>query len=203
MSPRWFALLLAVLASASVSGLAGDCAQVARKANLDLSSTRSLLSPDGQWRFIGIGPKSAESGARLYIKNLHTGQQWKVGSIGRDATAFWSGDSRCLFLRDEYAADDTNIRVFDLTTKTPKEILDLDRSIRKDIFRHIPTDETTLWIYYPQVCFAATSSSTILLTADAPRVPMAVSGPGKTLEMRLAVDLATLKVKELWVRKER
>ena len=132
-------------------------------------------------------PENSQTAAPLYIENLHTGQKWEVGSIERDATAFWSGDSRRLFLRDEYAADDTHIRVFELTTETPKEILGLDDRIRKAVFRHISSEETTLWLTYPQVCFAETSSSTILLTADAPRVPMAVSGPGKTLNVRLAV----------------
>jgi hypothetical protein len=203
MFPRRLTLLLVLLGSASVPSFAGDCAQVAKRVNLDLWSTKSLSSPDGQWRFIGIGPKSAETVAPLYMENLHTGEKWEVGSIERDATAFWSGDSRRLFLRDEYAADDTHIRVFELTGEAPQEIPGLDHSIRKAVFRHISADETTLWLTYPQVCFAKTSSSTILLTADAPRVPMAVTGPGKTLNMRLAVDLVTLKVRELRVRKER
>jgi len=203
MFPSRLTLLLTSIVLASVSSFARDCARVSKSVNLDLWSTRSLSSPDGQWRFTGVGPKSAETAAPLYIENLHTGQKWEVGSIERDATAFWSGDSRRLFLRDEYAADDTHIRVFELTTETPKQIRGLDHSIRKAVFRHISSEETTLWLTYPQVCFAETTSSTILLTADAPRVPMSVSGPGKTLNMRLAVDLATLKVRELWVRKER
>ena len=202
MFPRRLKLLLVLLGSASVSSFAGDCAQVAKRVNLDLWSTRSLSSPDGQWRFIGVGPKSAETVAPLYIENLHTGQKWEVGSIERDATVFWSGDSSRVFLRDEYAADDTNIRVFEITEQTPKEIGGLDGSIRKAVFRHVSAHETTLWLTYPEACFAATGSSTILLTADAPRVPITGSGSGKRLTVRLAVDLATLKVRELRVRKE-
>jgi len=194
-------LLLALAISASGFAFAGECAQPAKRVNLDLWSTKSLSSPDHRWTLVSIGPKSSETAARLYIENRRTGQKWDVGSIGRDATVFWSGDSSRLFLRDEYAADDTNIRVFEITERTPKEIDGLDGSIRKAIFSHISVDETTLWLTYPEACFAATGSSTILLTADAPRVPI-TNGSGKGLTVRLAVDLATLKVRELRVRKE-
>jgi len=106
-------------------------------------------------------------------------------------------------LRDEYAADDTNIRVFDLTSGTPKEVEGLNRHIQETILSHISAGETTLWLTYPEVCFAAAGSSTIFLTADAPRVPKAGSGSGKRLAVKLAVNLVTLKVSELSVRRER
>jgi len=200
---RQLALLLVLGAPAASLTFAADCAQPTRRVSIDLFSTKSLSSPDRQWTFTSVGPKSAERVARLHIENRRTRQKWDVGSIERDGTVFWSADSSRVFLRDEYAADDTNIRLFDVIGQTPKEIKGLDYSVREAIFRHMSADETTLWLYYPEVCFAATNSSTILLTADAPRVPIAGSGSGKGLTVRLAVDVASLKVRELRVRKER
>ena len=46
-------------------------------------------------------------------------------------------------------ADDTKIRVFDVTGPQPREVDGLDRKIRKEINAHIPTDESTLWLVYP------------------------------------------------------
>ena len=199
---RRLAILLVLGAPAVGLTFAADCAQPTRRISIDLWSTKSLTSPDRRWTFRSIGPKSAESVARLYVENRRTGQKWDVGSIERDGTVFWSGDSRRVVLRDEYAADDTNLRLFDVAGLVPKEVKGLDDSVRQAIFRHLSADETTLWLYYPQVCFAGTHSSTILLTADAPRVPIAGSGSGKGLTVRLAVDVDSLKVRELRVRKE-
>lgn len=199
---RQLSLLLAIGSPGAHFALAADCAQPTRRVSIDLWSTKSLSSPNHQWEFESIGPKSSGSVARLYIENRRTGQKWNISTIERDGTVFWSADSRRLFLRDEYAGDDTNIRVFDLTGSAPKEIEGLDESVRNTIFRHMSAYETTQWLYYPRVCFATTGSSIILLTADAPRVPITGSGRGKSLNVRLAVDLATLKVRELRVRKE-
>lgn len=196
------ALLLVLGASAAGLSFAADCAPPTRRVSIDLWSTRSLSSPDRRWTFTSVGPKSAESVARLYIEDRNSRKKWDVGSIERDGTVFWSSDSRRIFLRDEYAADDTNIRLFDVTGQTPKEIEGLDNSIREAIFRHMSPDETTLWLYYPRVCFAAANSSIILLSADAPRVPITGSGSGKGLTVRLAVDATLLKVRELRVSKE-
>lgn len=196
--------LLIVLGTLAVGlTFAADCGQTTRRIGIDLWSTKSLSSPDRRWLFTSVGPKSAESVARLYIENRRTHQKWEVGSIERDGTVFWSDDSRRVFLRDEYAVDDTKIRLFDVTGHVPKEVTGLDDSIRDAVFRHISVDETTLWLYYPEVCFGATNSSTILLTADAPRVPITGSGSGKGLALKLAVDVASLKVRELSVHIER
>jgi hypothetical protein len=162
--------------------------------NLDLWSTRSLLSPDKRWKFLSIGPHSPEKKAPLYIQNTETSKKWLIGWIERNGTTFWSGDSKRLFLRDEYAADDTKIRVFDLAGAVPKEIKGLDDKIQKALFAHIPQNKTTQWLYYPEVCFAVNDSSTIILVADAPLVPKKESGSGMPFSVKLRVNLVTRQV---------
>ena len=167
-----------------------------QKVNLDLRSTRSLLSPDQQWKFLSVGPHSPDQRALLYIQNRESSKKWAVGWIERHGTAFWSEDSKRLFLRDAYAADDTKIRVFDLTRAVPKEIKGLDSRIRKAILARIAPNKTTQWLYYPEVCFALNDSSMIIVVADAPLVPKQESGSGVPFSLRLTVNLATLQVVE-------
>lgn len=130
----------------------------------------------------------------MFIRNTRTSKKWKVGSMDRSGTVFWSEDSKRVFLRDEYAADDTKIRIFDVSSSAPREINGVDQKIRKAIYAHVPDNETTQWLYYPQVCFAANDSSTILLIADAPLVLKTESGSGKSFRLRLTVNLNTLDV---------
>jgi len=117
-----------------------------------------------------------------------------MGSIERDGIAFWSEDSERVFLRDESAADDTKIRVFDVSSSEPKEIKHLDSSIRKAIFARIPNNQTTLWLKYPRVCFAANDSSTIIVIADAPLVRKREGGPGMSFDLNVTVNLITLRI---------
>jgi hypothetical protein len=166
----------------------------AKEVNLDLWSTRSLLSPDQRWKFLSVGPNSPEKKAPLYIQNSEISKKWLVGWLERNGTAFWSGDSKRLFLRDEYAADDTKIRVFDVTGAVPKEIKGLNDKIQKALSTHIPSNKTTQWLYYPEACFAANDSSTIIVVADAPLVPKKESGSGVSFSLKLTVNLVTLQV---------
>lgn len=188
------AVLVSSMASVAQSTECGDTPT--QKVNLDLRSTQSLLSPDQQWKFLNVGPHSPEQRARLYIQNTESGRKWAIGWIERNGTAFWSEDSKRLFLRDAYAADDTKIRVFDLTRDVPKEIKGLDSRIRKAILARIPPNKTTQWLYYPEVCFAPDDSSTIIIVADAPLVPKQESGSGVPFRLKLTVNLATLQVLE-------
>jgi len=187
------AIITIFLTSAVPLALAAECGP-AKSINLDLWSTRSLPSPNHFWRFISIGSNSPKQKAALYIQNIHTGQRWSVGPIERSGTAFWSEDSKRVFLRDEYAADYTRIRVFDVSGTAPREIKGLDGTIRKAVFARIPDNETTLWLYYPRVCFAARDSSTIVVVADAPLVPKTESGSGKPFRLKITVNLNTLQI---------
>lgn len=190
-----FLLALVLLSSVANVGFATECDRTpAKEMNLDLWSTRSLLSPDRGWRFLSAGPHSPEKKIALYIQSTETSKKWLMGWIGRNGTAFWSGDSKRLFLRDEYAADDTRIRVFDVTGGVPKEIRGLDDKIQKAFFAHIPQSKTTQWLYYPEVCFAADDSSTIIVVADAPLVPKKESGSGLPFNMKLTINLLTRQV---------
>jgi hypothetical protein len=195
-SMQWNRLVfLLVFCCAARGAHAAECSSSpAKKINLDLWSTRSLPSPDQQWQFTSIGPNSSDQKALLYIKNSHSSQKWNIGSIERSGTVFWSEDSKRVFLRDEYAADDTKIRVFDVTDSAPKEIRGLDDRIRRAIFTRIPEDETTLWLYYPQVCFAANDSSTVIVVADAPVVRKRASSEGKSFRLKLTVNLISLQI---------
>lgn len=192
---RFFFAFVFLLSVAANVGSSTECDSVpAKKVNLDLWSTRSLLSPDQRWKFLSVGPHSPEKPAPLYIQNTESSKKWLIGWIDRNGTAFWSGDSKRLFLRDEYAADDTRIRVFDLSGAVPKEVKGLDDKIQKALFAHIPKNKTTQWLYYPEVCFAANDSSTIIVLADAPLVPEEGSGSGKPFRAKLTVNVVTKRV---------
>jgi len=128
----------------------------------------------------------------LYLRN--SSQKWKVGSIERSGTVFWSDDSRRVFLRDEYAADDTKIRVFDVTGPIPREVKGLNNRIQKAIFARIPRNKTTQWLYFPKICFVPKDSSTIIVVADAPLVPKRGEGSGQPFALKLTVYLITLHV---------
>jgi len=174
---------------------AAECVNLPAKViNLDLASRKSLLSPDQEWQIISVGSDSSEQAATLSIQNKRTSQKWNVGSIERHATAFWSEDSKRLFLRDSYAADDTKIRVFDFSGPRPKEIKGLDESIRKAIFSRIPEDEVTQWLYYPKACFAANDSDTIILVADVPLTKKRESSEGKPFKLKLTVNIISFQI---------
>jgi hypothetical protein len=193
----WKRFLFALIFLLCVTGIAlsTECGSTpAKEVNLDLWSTRSLLSPDQRWKFLSVGPHSPEQKAPLYIQNVGSSKKWLVGWVERNGTAFWSEDSKRLFLRDEYAADDTKIRVFDLTSSVPREIKGLDSRIQKAIFASIPRGKTTQWLYYPEVCFAANDSSTIIVVADAPLVPKKESGSGRPFSVKLTVNVITLQI---------
>lgn len=106
----------------------------------------------------------------------------------------WSEDSRRVLLRDSYAADDTRIRGFEVVGSAPKEIEGLDQRIQRAIFARIPEDRTTQWLYYPEACFAADDSSTIILSADLPLVPKRESGEGKSVGLKLTVSLISSQI---------
>ena len=190
-----FTFALAFLLLAGAFAYSVECDSIpAKKVNLDLWSGRSLLSPDQRWKFLSIGPHSPEKKAPLYIQNAASSKKWLVGWIERNGTAFWSGDSKRLFLRDEYAADDTKIRVFDVTGGTPREIMGLDEAIQKSVLAHIPKNKTTQWLYYPEVCFATADSSTVILVADASLVPKKEDGSGVPFSLRLTVNILNQQV---------
>jgi hypothetical protein len=172
----------------------GCSRQALEEISLDLWSGRSLTSPDKKWEFTSVGPHSSEQRAVLYFQNLGTRRKWRIGTIERNGTAFWSEDSKRLFLRDEYAADDTKIRVFDLTGPVPKEVNGLDRKIREAVLSLIPKNKTTLWVYYPEVCFSPGDSSTIDLLADAPLVLKNEDSPGYPFRIRLTLCLFPLRI---------
>lgn len=195
MPLKRFLLALTLLSSITGDSLAAECDSTpAKEVNLDLWSKRSLLSPDQRWRFLSVGSHSPGKRAPLYIQNTEISKKWLVGWIERNGTAFWSGDSKRLFLRDEYAADDTRIRVFDVTGAVPKEIKGLDDKIQKALFAHVPQDKATQWLYYPEACFAANDSSTIIVVADAPLVPLNASGSGRPFRVKLTVNLVTRQI---------
>src|SRR6266849_8831516 len=70
MPRKRFLLALILLSSITDVGLCTKCDSTpAEKVNLDLWSTRSLLSPDQRWKFLSVGPHSPERRAPLYISN--------------------------------------------------------------------------------------------------------------------------------------
>ena len=67
---------------------ADECGTAAKAINLDLASTRSLLSADQQWRFTSVSPKALDQVAVMYIQNRKTFHKWNIGSIERNGRAF-------------------------------------------------------------------------------------------------------------------
>lgn len=165
-----------------------------KKGSLYPGAAISLSSPDKRWQFSSIVPTSSDQGATLYLHDVHSSRKWNVGTIERSGTVFWSGDSKRVIFRDEYAADDTKILAFNLGSSIPREITGLDRTIRKAIFARIPENETNLWLYYPQVCFAPNDPSTIILVADVPLVRKTGSSQGKSFRLKLTVNLVSLQI---------
>ena len=185
----------ALWAFLGLNAFGAECVNPPAKAiNLDLTSTRSLLSPDQEWRFISVGPSSVGQVAVLYIQNRKTSQKWNVGTLERDGRVFWSEDSKRLFLRDEFAADDAKIRVIEITGSRPKELRGLDSRIRQAIFSRIPENEATQWLSYPKACFAMDDSDTVILVADAPLTKKSESSGGKDFKLRMTVNLISLKI---------
>lgn len=195
MLPTRFFFTLVFLLSVANVGFSAECDSTpVKKVNLDLWSSRSVLSPDQKWKFLSVGPHSPERKAALYIQNTERSEKWLVGWIERNGTAFWSADSKRLFLRDEYAADDTKIRVFDVTGAAPKEVKGLDDKIHEALSAYIPQNKATQWLYYPEVCFSVNDSSTIIVVADAPLVPKKGSGSGKPFDVKLTVNVVSPEV---------
>jgi hypothetical protein len=196
MKPNHFKLGLALAVCVGQVSFASDCSASSKEVDFTHGEATVLVSsPDHRWVFVSKGSVTWEHSAGLVILNYKTKKRWNIGSLGRNGTVFWSDDSKRLILRDEYAADDTRLRVFDLTDSGPQELHGLDRSIKKDVASHTPQTEGSLWITYPQVCFSGENSSLILLTVDAPHAPKS-GGSGKSLRLRLIVDLTTQMVRE-------
>lgn len=183
-------MILLLLACPARLAFSQECSSSSKNVlSFGPSSTKSLSSPDQRWRLVEVGSKSANKNAALYMQDTRSTQNWEIATIERSGIAFWSEDSRRILLRDQYAADDTRIRVFEVSGSSPKEIQGLDSKIRRAIYRHIPQNETTLWLYYPHVCFAANDSSTIIAVADAPVAPKQ-GGKGKDFDLKLTVHLS-------------
>jgi hypothetical protein len=189
-------ILLVAWSLAACFGFAAECDPPAEKVDISIWSTQSLASPDGRWRFTAVGTRSAGRKAPLYVQDTRTFKRWKVGVIERDGIVFWSEDNRRIFLEDLYAADDTHIRVFDLTGPTPREIKGLNETIRKEIDIHIPKDESPFWLVYPETCFAADDSSVIIVVAHAPHVPEKAGVPAKPLRIKMTVNVVNLQILE-------
>lgn len=164
------------------------------KGSLYAGAATSLPSPDRRWQFSSIVPTSSDQGVPLYLQDVHGSRKWNVDTIERSGTVFWSGDSKRVVLRDEYAADDTKILAFDTAGPVPSEIKGLDDKLRRAIFARIPENETNQWLYYPQICFAANDSSTIVLVADVPVVRKTGNSEGKSFRLKLTVNLVSLQI---------
>jgi len=197
MAPNYVKLALALAISITQNAFASICAAPAKTLDFTHGDARvSLSSPDRSWEFVSVGSPTWQYNAVLQLIDRRTKRGWNIGSLGRDARAFWSPDSKEILLRDEYAADDMKLRVFNVMGPWPQEIHGLDRAIKRTVLSRIPNHDSTLWITYPEVCFSADKSSTILLTVDAPYAP-SLGGSGTDLRFRLTIDLTTLRVSDV------
>jgi hypothetical protein len=194
------ALILVALIAKSVS--ASDCSiPSATKSFSHMDRSVSLPSPDARWQFLSTGTGSPDEDALLQLVNSKTHRSWHFGQLGRNGTAFWSQDSKWLILIDEYAADDTKIRLFDLNLSSPREVHGLDARVKHHVLNHVPSRHSTLWITYPKVCFISGDSSRISRTVDAPFVPN-VGGSGTGMKVDLSIQMATGKISEIAVHRD-
>lgn len=191
---KYVIILSLLLACPARLAFSQECSSSSKNVlSLGPSSTKSLPSPDQRWQLVEVGTKSTNENAALYVRDTRSSQKWEIAAIERSGIAFWSEDSRRIFLRDQYAADDTRIRVFEVSASGPKEIEGLDNKIRRATYRRIPQSETTLWLYYPHVCFAANTSTTIIALVDSPVAPKQ-GGKGKDFDLKLTVHLSPLQI---------
>jgi len=201
MDLRTVGLALTLVASASQVVLASDCAVPSTAIwfrHMDRSV--SVPSPDARWRFVSTGTGSPDDDASLRILSNTPHHIWHFGRLQRNGTAFWSEDSKWLILRDEYAADDTKIRLFDLNLSSPREIRGLDTRVKRHVLRHVPSGHSTLWITYPRICFLSGDTSRVLMRVDAPFAPD-TGGSGTDMVIDLSIELAKGKITEVAVRR--
>lgn len=159
----------------------------------------SAPSPDARWQFVSAGTGSPDDDAAMEFVDSKTHRRWHVGSLERNGTAIWSDESKWLILIDEYAVDDTKIRLFHMGQSAPREVHGLDRRVRRHVLNNLPRNHSILWLNYPKVCFSSAAPSHILLTVTAPHAPNA-GGSGTGMYVDLSIELSTRTVSEIAVR---
>jgi hypothetical protein len=189
-------ITLAIWACGAGGLLATECEKNPPiRANLTNGSSASLSSPDGKWQLKTVPLRSTNEGyhSAILVEGSADSKKWNFGSIERWGTSFWSQDSERLFLLDAYAADDMRVRVFDFSQSKPQEITGVNRLLETAVLARIPKEEATLWLSYPEVCFAEGDSSTIIVTVDAP-LALKTGGPGKDFGLKITLDVNSHKI---------
>jgi hypothetical protein len=169
----------------------------AAETNLDLGSTKSVICPDQQWKFVSIATKSPDQNA-IYTSRTHI-------ALRSGTSVRWNATERC------FGARAARERFFEILTQLmtqesgplispvqrQEKLRGLDRAIRQAIFARIPKNETTLWLYYRKACFSADDSSTILVSANLPLALKNEDSKGKSFGLTLTINLTLLR---LWSR---
>jgi hypothetical protein len=189
-------MALAAIGLASVlvpaSARAAECSATnPAQIGLNLSTPRTLLSPDKKWKVLSIPGKSFDQDGNVFIAQADGPKKWRIDYLKRRGTVFFSDDSKYLVYRDEFLPIDTAIRAFDLTGAEPHEIKHIDNNVRRAISDQIPKHMGAEYVHYPDFCFAAGDSSTFILLADTPILPRWHRGIGTPFYTRVEVNLRT------------
>jgi hypothetical protein len=140
--------------------------------NLNLSTPRTLISPDEKWKLLGVPGKNVFTDASVFLATSgDSPKKWRIDWLHRRGSAWFSDDSHWLVLRDEFAKDDTALRAFDLSGDAPREIHHLDDHVRRAIQKQIPKGMAAEYVKYPDVCFADGAPATFLVLSDTPILP--------------------------------
>ncbi|MGC1384853.1 MAG: hypothetical protein WA823_13830 [Candidatus Acidiferrales bacterium] len=159
--------------------------------SLNLSTPRTLLSPDKKWKVLSIPGKNFDQDGNVFIAQSDGPKKWRIDYLKRRGTVFFSDDSKYLVYREEFLPIDTAIRAFDLTGAEPHEIKHIDSNVRRAIGDQIPKHMEAEYVHYPDFCFAFGDSSTFILLSDTPILPRWHRGTGTPFFTRVEVNLHT------------
>jgi hypothetical protein len=167
--------------------------------SLNLSTPRTLISPDEKWKLLGVPGKTVFDSASVFIESRNAAgpsaaaadkpKKWRIDWLHHRGAAWFSDDSRWLVFRDEFAKDDTALRAFDLSGDAPREIHHLDDHVRRAIQKQIPKGMAAEWVKYPDVCFADGAPNTFLVLSDTPVLPRWSRQKGKPFFLHIEVTL--------------
>ena len=113
--------------------------------NLNLSTPRTVISPDEKWKVLGVPGKNVFTDASVFIATGSGEKKWRIDWLHHRGSAWFSDDSHWLVLRDDFAKDDTALRAWDLSGDSPREIKHVDANIRRAIEKQIPKGMAAEW----------------------------------------------------------
>jgi hypothetical protein len=161
--------------------------------SLNLSTPRTLISPDEKWQILGVPGKTVYDSASVFLESRNAAgdghKKWRLDYLHHRGAAWFSDDSHWLILRDDFARDDTSLRAWDLSGAAPRELKHVDANVRRAIEKQIPKGMAAEWVKYPDVCFADGAPATFLVLSDTPILPRWSRQKGRPFFLHIEVTL--------------